>query len=62
MKRIHDLSIEEHIQEAERHAQRALDLAYGDEPQKLFVRIAIGRAQSILISLLANNKLKKRKS
>lgn len=55
---VKDLSIKEHVQVAENHAQRALDLAYGDEPQNFWVRRAIGRAQSILISLISNNRLK----
>jgi hypothetical protein len=53
-----DLPIREHIELAHAHTQRALALAYGDEPQGYFVRAKIGRAQSILISLLTNNKLK----
>lgn len=53
-----DLSIKDHVAIAERHAQRAFDLSHGDEHQKFWVRIAIGRAQSILISLITNNKLK----
>lgn len=53
-----DLSIKEHIEIAHAHIQRALDLAYADEPQSLRTRINIGRAQSLLISLLTNNRLK----
>jgi hypothetical protein len=50
--------IEEHVRLAERHAQCALDLAYGWQPQSLRVRLALGRAQNLLISLLANQRLK----
>lgn len=53
-----DLSIGEHVALAERHAQRALDLAYADEPQSLRVRLALGRAQSLLISLITNGRLR----
>lgn len=53
-----DLSIREHVQLSENHAQRALDLSYEDEPQSFWVRRAIGRAQSILISLIVNGKLR----
>jgi hypothetical protein len=53
-----DLSIKEHIEIAHAHTQRALDLAYGDEPQGYFIRTKIGRAQSILISLLIHNRFK----
>lgn len=53
-----DLSIREHVALAERHAQRALDLAYADEPQPLRVRLALGRAQSLLISLITNGRLR----
>jgi hypothetical protein len=53
-----DLSIREHIEIAHAHAKRALDLAYSDEPQGLFVRLKLGRAQSILISLLTHSRLK----
>lgn len=56
--RVPDLSIQEHVALAERHAQRALDLAYADEPQGIFVRRSLGRAQSILISLLVNGRLR----
>lgn len=55
---VEDFSIKGHVQIAERHAQRALDLAYKDEPQTFWVRRAIGRAQSILISLITNNRLR----
>jgi len=53
-----DLSIKEHIEIAHAHTQRALDLAHADEPQGLFTRMKIARAQSILISLLTRNQLK----
>jgi hypothetical protein len=53
-----DLSIKEHIERAHAHTQKALDLAYADEPQGLFIRMKIGRAQSILISLLTQNRFK----
>lgn len=53
-----DLSIKEHVQVAENHTQKAFNLAHGDERQKLWVRMAIGRAQSILISLITNNRLR----
>jgi hypothetical protein len=55
---VEDFSIKGHVRKAERHAQRALNLAYGDEPQTFWVRKAIGKAQSILISLIVNNRLK----
>jgi hypothetical protein len=53
-----DLTIKKHIELAHAHTQRALDLAYGDEPQGLTTRMKIGRAQSILITLLTQNRLK----
>lgn len=53
-----DFTIVEHIQLAERHAQKAFNLSYEDEPQSFWVRRAIGRAQSILISLIVNGKLR----
>lgn len=53
-----DRSIKEHIEIAHAHTQRALDLAYSDEPQGLMTRMKIGRAQSILISLLTRNRFK----
>jgi hypothetical protein len=56
--RVPDLSISEHVALAERHAQRALDLAYADEPQSLRVRLALGRAQSTLISLITSGRLR----
>lgn len=52
------LSIREYVEISENHAQKALDLAYGKEPQTFRVRRAIGRAQSILISLITNNRLR----
>jgi hypothetical protein len=52
------LPIHEHVRLAERHANRALTLAYGDKPQPWRVRVAIGRAQSILISLISNGRLR----
>lgn len=58
MTAVPDLSFKEHIEMAHAHAQRALDLAYADEPQGLFTRLKIGHAQSILISLLTHNRLK----
>ena len=53
-----DLDLKSHIRLAQLHLQAAHDLAYGSQKQPFWVRTAIGRAQSIIISLLANNKLK----
>lgn len=53
-----DLSIREHIELAESHAQRALRLAYGDERQTLWVRLTLGRAQSILMWLVTSGRLR----
>lgn len=53
-----DLDLRSHVQLAERHAKAAMDLAYGAQPQPYWVRTRLGKAQSILISLIANNKLK----
>lgn len=56
-----ELTIKDHVRLAERHAQKALDLSYSTEPQNFFVRASLGRAQSILISLIANNRLRSKK-
>jgi hypothetical protein len=58
MARVGDHSFREHVELAERHAQRALDLAYADEPQSFYTRIKLGRAQSLLISLLTQNRFR----
>jgi hypothetical protein len=58
MARTRDLSFREHVELAQSHAQRALDLAYADEPQSLYTRLKLGRAQSILISLLTQNRFR----
>jgi hypothetical protein len=52
------MDIHDHIRIAHDHTSKALDLAYGDEHQSFWTRISIGRAQSILISLITNKKLK----
>lgn len=49
------LSFTGHLMSAQMHAQRALDLAYDREPQKFWTRIHLGRAQSILMSLVMRN-------
>jgi hypothetical protein len=57
--RAEELTIKEHVFLAERHAQKALDLAYSEkEPQPFYVRVALGRAQSILISLITNKRIR----
>jgi hypothetical protein len=53
-----DLDIKSHVRLAQMHANAAKDLAYGSQPQSMGVRRSLGKAQSILISLLTNNKLK----
>lgn len=55
---VHGLPLADHVRIAQWHAQRALNLAYGDEPQPFRVRLAIGKAQSLLISLIANGRLR----
>lgn len=56
--RIPDLSLKEHIQIAERHLQRALSLAYNDEPQPYGVKVRLARAHSILTTFLAKDQLR----
>jgi hypothetical protein len=51
-----DLNLVEHIEHAHAHAQRALDLAYADEPQKLRTRIQLGRVQAILIKMIVHRE------
>jgi hypothetical protein len=54
-----ELSLKEHVKAAELHLKYALDLAYGDEYyQAPSTRRALGRAQSTLISLIVNNKIR----
>lgn len=53
-----DLDIKSHVTLAHRHLKAAHDLAYGSQPQPFWVRTALGRAQSIIVSLLAKGKIK----
>lgn len=53
-----EVSLREHINLAERHTQAALRLAYKDKKQPYWIRLRIAKAQSILIALLVNQKLK----
>lgn len=53
-----DLDIKSHIKLAQLHLQAAHDLAYGSQPQPFWVRTQMGRAQSIIISLLVRGKIK----
>jgi hypothetical protein len=52
------LTIQQHVELAHRHAQKALDLSYSGQPQNVWVRMALGRVQSILINLIVEKKLK----
>lgn len=48
------LSIREHLDLAEAHTQKALDLARNVEPQSIYFQALLGRAASILKSLTDN--------
>lgn len=52
------LTIQQHVELAHQHAQKALDLSYSGQPQNVWVRMALGRVQSILINLIVEKKLK----
>lgn len=45
------MSLLDHIDAAERHSQRALEMAYDVDPQSILFRVMLGRAQSMLLSL-----------
>lgn len=51
-----------HLEKAHTHAQRALDMLYqGDGPRRgFFYRVALGRAQSILIGLSVQENQRKK--
>lgn len=53
-----DLDLKSHVELAHMHLKSAHDLAYGSQPQPFWVRTAIGRAQSIIVGLLAKGKIK----
>lgn len=45
------MSLLEHIDAAERHAQKALEMAYEVDPQSILFRVLLGKAQTMLLSL-----------
>ena len=56
-----ELDIKQHVMLAHQHTLMALDIAYGKvghEPQQYWVRRGLSQAQSILISMIVNDRLK----
>lgn len=49
-----NLSLREHLELAEGHTQKALNLAHHEEPQSVMFLVALGRAQAILLGLYSN--------